>query len=376
MHVVPRAVRRRQAVLSLTVARRPQFHTVQVSAIDRLTTDAVAITFAVPDDLAGEYTFSPGQHVTVRCLAAGDDGRRTYSLCSAPGVVRIGVKQIPGGVFSTYALGGLRIGDDVEVMTPTGHFTTDVDAARPRHRAAIVAGSGITPVLSIAAATLAAEPASRFTLIYGNRSAGAVMFLDELADLKDRFPDRLAVFHVLSREVRDSELLTGRLDRAKLDELLEVAIAPSTVDEWFVCGPAPMIDAARAALREHNVNDAAVHVELFHITAPTRALNTQATVVETNTGQQATVTITLAGRSTTLPVPLDKDVLHEVMRVRPDVPYGCTNGMCGTCRAKVTEGSVEMDHCYALDQAELDAGFVLTCQAQPRSDVVALDYDA
>jgi ring-1,2-phenylacetyl-CoA epoxidase subunit PaaE len=357
------------------VAGRPQFHTVRVSAIDRLTTDAVAITFAVPDDLAGEYAFSPGQHVTVRCTAAGDDGRRTYSLCSVPGVVRIGVKQIPGGVFSTYALGGLRIGDDVEVMTPSGRFTTEVDALRVRHRAAIVAGSGITPVLSIAAATLRAEPDSRFTLIYGNRSAEAVMFLDELADLKDRFPDRLAVFHVLSREVRDSALLTGRLDRAKLDELLDVAVAPGTVDEWFVCGPAPMIDAARAALREHNVDDAAVHVELFYLATPTRTTETQA-VVDTATEQQASVTITLAGRSTTLAVPLGKDVLHEVMRVRPDVPYGCTNGMCGTCRAKVIEGVVEMDHCYALDQGELDAGFVLTCQAQPRSDVVVLDYDA
>ena len=357
---------------------RPQFHTVRVSAIDRLTTDAVAITFAVPDDLAGEYAFSPGQHVTVRCTAAGDDGRRTYSLCSVPGVVRIGVKQIPGGVFSTYALGGLRIGDDVEVMTPTGHFTTEVDASRPRHRAAIVAGSGITPVLSIAASTLRAESASRFTLIYGNRSVEAVMFLDELADLKDRFPDRVAVFHVLSREVRDSALLTGRLDRAKLDELLEAAVMPSTVDEWFVCGPAPMIDAARAALREHHVDEAAVHVELFHLATPTRAADTQRAVVETVTGQRASasVTITLAGRSTTLAVPLGRDVLHEVMRVRPDVPYGCTNGMCGTCRAKVVEGRVEMDHCYALDQGELDAGFVLTCQAQPRSDVVVLDYDA
>jgi ring-1,2-phenylacetyl-CoA epoxidase subunit PaaE len=358
------------------MAGRPQFHTVPVSAIDRLTADAVAITFAVPEDLAGEYAFSPGQHVTVRCTAAGDNGRRTYSLCSVPGVVRIGVKQIPGGVFSTYALGGLRIGEDVEVMTPTGRFTTEVDASRPRHRAAIVAGSGITPVLSIAAATLRAEPASRFTLIYGNRSAEAVMFLDELADLKDRFPDRLAVFHVLSREVRDSALLTGRLDRAKLDELLEVAVAPGTVDEWFVCGPAPMIDAARAALREHDVDDAAVHVELFHLATPARVA-TQAAVVDAAIEQaNASVTITLAGRSTTLAVPFGNDVLHEVMRVRPDVPYGCTNGMCGTCRAKVLGGLVEMDHCYALDQGELDAGFVLTCQAQPRSDVVALDYDA
>ena len=230
--------------------------------------------------------------------------------------------------------------------------------------------------MKLAAATLRAEPASQFTLIYGNRSAEAVMFLDEVADLKDRFPDRFAVFHVLSREVRDSALLTGRLDRVKLDELLEVAIAPRTVDEWFVCGPAPMIEAARAALRDHNVDDAAVHVELFHIATPTRPAGVQPPVFDAGTEQQATVTITLAGRSTTLPVPLDKDVLHEVMRVRPDVPYGCTNGMCGTCRAKVVEGSVAMDHCYALDQGELDGGFVLTCQAQPRSDVVVLDYDA
>jgi ring-1,2-phenylacetyl-CoA epoxidase subunit PaaE len=360
------------------VAGRPQFHTVRVSALDRLTTDAVAITFAVPDDLAGEYAFSPGQHVTVRCTAAGDDGRRTYSLCSVPGVVRIGVKRIPGGVFSTYALDGLGIGDDVEVMTPSGRFTTQVDASRPRHRAAIVAGSGITPVLSIAAATLGAEPASRFTLIFGNRSAEAVMFLDELADLKDRFPDRLAVFHVLSREVRDASLLTGRLDGAKLDELFEIAVAPSTVDEWFVCGPAQMIDAARAALRKHNIDDADVHVELFHLAIPSRATDATPPVANTVIEQQAAarVTITLAGRSTTLAVPLGNDVLHEVMRVRPDVPYGCTNGMCGTCRARVVEGRVEMDHCYALDQGELDAGFVLTCQAQPRTDVVVLDYDA
>jgi ring-1,2-phenylacetyl-CoA epoxidase subunit PaaE len=363
-------------VAELRATRRPQFHTVQVSAIDRLTADAVAITFAVPDDLAGDYAFSPGQHVTVRCTAAGDDGRRTYSLCSAPGVLRIGVKQIPGGVFSTYALGGLRIGEDVEVMTPSGRFTTDIDAARPRHRAAIVAGSGITPVLSIAAATLHAEPASRFTLIYGNRSAEAVMFLDELADLKDRFPGRLAVFHVLSREVRDSDLLTGRLERAKLDDLLDLAVAPASVDEWFVCGPAPMIDAARAALRDHHVDDAAVHVELFHLATSKPATATELVVDPGSEQESARVTITLAGRSTTLAVPLRTDVLHEVIRVRPDVPYGCTNGMCGTCRAKVVEGVVEMDHCYALDQAELDSGFVLTCQAQPRSEVVVLDYDA
>jgi ring-1,2-phenylacetyl-CoA epoxidase subunit PaaE len=362
------------------LSRRPEFHTLQVSAIDHLTDDAVALTFAVPSELRADYSFSPGQHVTVRCVAAGDDGRRTYSLCSAPDLLRIGVKHIAGGVFSSHAIGGLRVGDDVEVMTPMGHFTTDIDPARPRHRAAIVAGSGITPVLSIIQATLAAEPQSEFTLIFGNRSTDAVMFLDELADLKDRFPNRLAVFHVLSREPRDSQLLTGRLDRAKLDELLAVALDVHAVDDWFLCGPIDVIEAGRAALRDRGVNDANVHFELFYVA--TSGADGQLTksrpepAASTAGPTAADVTIVLAGRSTSLSVPTGKDVLHCAMAVRPDVPYGCTNGMCGTCRAKVLEGDVYMDHCYALDQAELEDGFVLTCQAKPRTDRVVLDYDA
>jgi ring-1,2-phenylacetyl-CoA epoxidase subunit PaaE len=356
------------------VARVPQFHTLQVSAIDRLTVDAVALTFAVPPELEADYVFAPGQHVTVRCLAAGDDGRRTYSLCSAPGQLRIGVKRVAQGVFSGYALTDLKRGDDVEVMTPMGRFTTVVDASRPRHRAAIVAGSGITPVLSILSSTLAAERASRFTLIYGNRAADSVMFLDELADLKDRYPDRLVLFHVLSREVRSSPLLSGHLDKAKLDGFLDLVVASASVDEWFLCGPAEVIDAARVSLREHGVDDAAVRFELFHVAAAQRAAPVVAPTAAL--GPISEVTITLAGRSTHVSVPADHDVLHAVMTVRPDVPYGCTNGMCGTCRAKVVEGRVEMHHCYALDQAEIDAGFVLTCQARPRTDRVVLDYDA
>jgi len=373
VHGLPRAVRPHQAVL-IRGARVPQFHTLRVSAIERLTADAVALTFTVPPELEADYAFAPGQHVTVRCLAAGDDVRRTYSLCSAPGQLRIGVKQVAGGVFSRYALTELKRGDDVEVMTPTGRFTTVVDALRPRHRAAIVAGSGITPVLSILSSALAAEPTSRFTLIYGNRSADSVMFLDELADLKDRYPDRLVVFHVLSREVRESPLLSGHLDKAKLDEFLDLVVASAAVDEWFLCGPADVIDAARVSLREHGVDDGAVRFELFHVAALQRAA--AVAPAPRDLGPNSEVTITLAGRSTHVSVPTDRDVLHVVMTVRADVPYGCTNGMCGTCRAKVVEGRVEMHHCYALDQAELDAGFVLTCQARPRTGRVVLDYDA
>jgi ring-1,2-phenylacetyl-CoA epoxidase subunit PaaE len=356
------------------VARRPEFHTLQVAAIDRLTDDSVALAFAVPDRLSDDYRFSPGQHVTLRCLAAGDDGRRTYSLCSTPGSLRVGVKRVPGGVFSTHALAALKVGDDVEVMTPMGRFTTEIDRSRPIHRAAIVAGSGITPVLSIMATTLEHEPDSCFTLIYANRTTRSVMFLDDIAELKDRFPGRLAVFHVLSREPRESPLLSGRIDAAKLAELFEVAIDPATVDEWFLCGPMPLVDLSRAALRAHGVADSAVRYELFHVAAVAPDQSTEPPRVESHPASE--VTIVLAGRTTSLRVEPTRDVLHAAMAVRPDVPYGCTNGMCGTCRAKLLVGEVEMDHCYALDDAELAAGFVLTCQAQPRTSTVVLDYDA
>lgn len=363
-------------------AQRPRFHTLTVSDIERLTDDSVALTFSVPAELAGDYEFTPGQHVTVRCVAAGDDGRRTYSLCSPPGRLRIGVKQVPSGVFSAHALKRMRIGDEVEVMTPMGRFTTTIDPSVARHRVAIVAGSGITPVLSIMRATLECEPASCFTLIYGNRSSETVMFLEEIADLKDRFAGRLVVFHVLSREPRESALLSGRLDRPKLEALLDVAVGERDVDDWFLCGPMPMVDVARSVLKSRGVDDRAVHFELFHVSTaePTEGGNAAAAGVSSSSAGQASgdssVRIVLAGRTTSLQVPRTRDVLHAVMPVRPDVPYGCTNGMCGTCRAKVVEGEVEMHHCYALDDAELAAGFVLTCQAQPRTDKVVLDYDA
>jgi ring-1,2-phenylacetyl-CoA epoxidase subunit PaaE len=363
--------------------QRPRFHALTVSDIERLTDDSVALTFAVPAELAADYEFTPGQHVTVRCLAAGDDGRRTYSLCSPPGQLRIGVKQVASGVFSTHVLTRMQVGDDVEVMTPMGHFTTRVDPAASRHRVGIVAGSGITPAMSIMRATLEGEPHSCFTLIYGNRTSESVMFLDEIADLKDRFAGRFAVFHVLSREPRESELLSGRLDRPKLEALLDFAVGGCDVDEWFLCGPMPMVDVARSVLKARGIAENRVHFELFHVAPVPPAAGESAAVAGVSPSDQAglseqvsAVQIVLAGRTTSLQVPRSRDVLHAAMPVRPDVPYGCTNGMCGTCRAKVVEGEVEMHHCYALDDDELAAGFVLTCQAQPRTENVKLDYDA
>lgn len=357
------------------MARRPQLHPLRVSAIDRLTDDAVAITFAVPASLVDDYAFTPGQHLTIQCLAAGDDARRTYSLCSSPGTLRIGVKQVPGGVFSKHALEVLKVGDEIDVMTPMGRFTTTVEPDDAKHRVGIAAGSGITPLLSIMSATLEAAPRSRFTLIYGNRSSGSVMFLDEIADLKDRFPDRLCVFHVLSREPRDAALLTGRLDRDKLNQLLDVAVGGGDggVDEWFLCGPMAMVDTARSVLKSRGVDDKTVRFELFHVDTVAPVAPVAPAV---SSSDMSEVDIKLAGLTTSLRVGRSQDVLHAALRVRGDVPYGCTNGMCGTCRAKLVEGDVEMDHCYALDDADLAAGFVLTCQAQPRSAKVSLDYDA
>lgn len=358
------------------MSRRPQLHPLRVSAIDRLTDDSVAITFAVPFELAGDYSFTPGQHVTVRCPAAGDDTRRTYSLCSPPGVLRIGVKQVAGGVFSKHAMENLRVGDEIDVMTPMGRFTTVLTPDAAKHRVGIVAGSGVTPVLSIMAATLEAEPKSRFTLIYGNRSSGSVMFLDEIADLKDRYPDRLCVFHVLSREPRDAALLTGRLDRDKLNQLIDVAVDGERVDEWFLCGPMAMVETARSVLKSRDVDDKAVHFELFHVDTAAPIPTASSGPAAPTSSDLSEVDIKLAGLTTSLRVARDQDVLHAALRVRGDVPYGCTNGMCGTCRAKLVDGDVEMDHCFALDDADLAAGFVLTCQAQPRSPKVLLDYDA
>ncbi len=377
----------------MTARRHAVFHALPVAEVERVTDDAVAVTFAVPDELRDEYAFSPGQHLTLRCELAGDDVRRNYSICSPAGCspagsgsLRIGVKRLPGGVFSTYAFERLRPGDTVDVMTPSGRFTVPFDPGQAKHYCAIAAGSGITPVLSIVATALEVEPESRVTLVYGNRSTRSVMFGEELQDLKDRHLGRLQVLHVLSRERRDAELLNGRIDRAKLETLFATVVPPETVDEWFLCGPAEMIETARAMLLERGADPAHVHRELFHVgpKAPVRPPPVRPSP-ETPDGPTpdesapgtAEVTILLDGRASTFPLSeAGEPILDAALAVRADAPYACKNGMCGTCRAKLVEGSVEMDHNYALEDEELAAGFVLACQAHPRSARVTLDFDS
>ena len=358
----------------LPESRRPVFHSLRVNAITELTDDAVCISFAVPPDLADAYDFVQGQHLTLRTSLAGDDVRRSYSICApaGSGALRIGVKVLPGGHFSGFAADGLAIGDAIDVMTPMGRFFTPLDAAHAKHYCAIAAGSGITPILSIIATTLATEPESKVSLIYVNRTSRTVMFLEELEDLKDRYRERFHLIHVLSREQLDSELLTGRLDKAKLTKITETLVPAETVDEWFLCGPYDMVIDLRDALVEQGVDKAHVHSELFHVekAPPVRS------VTPGSAGEGAEVTVTLDGRRSTfrLPTP-DTSILEATLTVRSDAPFACKGGVCGTCRARLVEGSVEMDTNYALEPDETAAGYVLTCQSHPTTDKVVLDYD-
>jgi ring-1,2-phenylacetyl-CoA epoxidase subunit PaaE len=373
--------------ISRPVRRRPAFHPLPVAAVDRLTDDAVAITFAVPEELRGTFAFTAGQHLTVRLPAgagltgsagaAGEDVRRSYSICSTPaelarhGRLRIGVREIPGGAFSAYACGALRDGDTVEVLPPLGHFTTAFAPDRVRHYGAVVAGSGITPVLSLVATALAVEPASTFTLVYGNRTANSVMFAEELADLKDRWPTRLHLVHVLSRELGESPLLSGRIDADRLTRLLDTVVPGDAIEEWFLCGPYGMVVDAKAVLTDRGVPESSVHTELFHVDAPPEPPRRPADVP----GAGAEVTIVLEGRSSSFTMGRDERVLDAALKVRGELPYACKGGVCSTCRAKVVEGEVAMARNYALEPDEVAAGYVLTCQASPVTDKLTVDYD-
>jgi ring-1,2-phenylacetyl-CoA epoxidase subunit PaaE len=352
------------------------FHPLTVASIEPVTDDSVAITFEVPEDLREDYAFSHGQHLTVRTELAEDDVRRNYSICSpaGSGVLRVAVKRLPGGAFSEHALDVLRPGDVLDVMTPSGRFFTELDPAHRKHYVCVAAGSGITPVLSIVASVLAAEPRSSVTLLYGNRTHSSVMFLEELEDLKDTYPERFQLLHVLSREPQEVELFSGRLDADRMGRILDGLLPPDTVDEWFLCGPFEMVSDLRKLLVKEGVPKKQIHAEVFHVESgpPVRRAP-----VEAAEGEGAKVTITLDGRRSTFSLPADGPaVLDAALRVRADAPFACKGGVCGTCRAKVVEGTVEMDTNWALEPDEVEKGYVLTCQSHPTSDTVVLDYDA
>ena len=346
------------------------FHELRVAAVERLCGDAVAVTFDVPDDLAGAFAFRPGQSLTVRKPGDAADERRSYSICAPAGArPRIGVREVPGGLVSGWLVNEVRVGDPVEVGPPAGTFTPDL-AAGGRH-VMIAAGSGITPVLSIASSLLR-NPEAQVSILYGNRRAETVMFADELADLKDDHPSQLELVHLLSREAREVDLLSGRLDAAKLRSLLPVLIDVAAVDHWWLCGPFGMVTDAIEVLTEAGVASGRIHRELFWVDeAPPEPVRDE----RAPDGPSSEVTVLLDGRSTTVTVPEGDTVLEGAQRSRPDLPFACKGGVCGTCRARVVEGEVTMRRNFALEPGEVAAGFVLTCQSTPVSEKVVVTFD-
>jgi len=353
-----------------------KFHPLRVARVDRETRDAVAITFAVPDELADLYRFEPGQHLTLRTTVDGADVRRSYSICSAPrdGVLRIAVKRCTGGRFSTFANERLAVGDTLEVMPPLGHFGVAADPGAVRHHVAFAAGSGITPVLSIAKATLAAEPRSQFTLFYGNRASASVMFREELAALKDVYLDRFSLVHVLSRETQDIELLHGRIDADRADALLRHWAPVDDVDVVYLCGPDAMMQAVKALLEARGVPASRIRIERFASSIPRHEHKPAALPQGSPTETEVTVILDGATRSFTLDRTKDS-ILEAGLRHGIELPYSCKGGVCATCRCRVVEGEVDMDANFALEDYEVARGFVLACQSYPAGDRVTVDFD-
>ncbi|MFJ9416837.1 1,2-phenylacetyl-CoA epoxidase subunit PaaE [Streptomyces sp. NPDC101227] len=348
------------------------FHPLQVREVQRLTDDAVAVTFTVPPELRETFRHTPGQHIALRRSVDGQEIRRTYSIC-APAtddpVLRVGIRLVEDGAFSTYALKELTAGDTVEVMAPAGRFTL---APRPGHFVGIVGGSGITPVLSIVTTLLARQPDARFCLIRSDRTAASTMFLEEVADLKDRYPERFQLIQTLSREEQQAGLPSGRLDEERLRALLPTLLTIDSVDGWFLCGPYGLVQGAERALRALEVPRGRIHEEIFHIeNGTTTAPLTPAASAPTH----STVTATLDGRSGSWSVQQGESLLEAVLRNRADAPYACKGGVCGTCRAYLVSGEIRMDRNFALEAEEVDAGYVLACQSHPVTEKVELDFD-
>ncbi|MDJ0340267.1 2Fe-2S iron-sulfur cluster-binding protein [Streptomyces sp. H10-C2] len=350
------------------------FHPLRVTEIERLTDDSVTVTFDVPAPLREAYRFAAGQHIAVRRFMDGSEIRRTYSVCDpAPGPggperLRVGVRLVEDGEFSVYAHKELAVGDVLDVMPPMGRFILE---PRPGHFVAVVGGSGITPVLSQMATVLAREETARFCLVRSDRSTASTMFLEEVADLKDRYPGRLQLVNVLSREDQQAGLPSGRLDEERLTALLPALLPVETVDGWYLCGPFGLVQGAEKALRGLGVARSRIHQEIFHVDDNPAAVTARAL-----TPVGSMVAATLDGRGGTWPSEGGESVLETVLRNRSDAPYACKGGVCGTCRARLVSGEVRMDRNFALEPDETEAGYVLACQSHPLTDRVELDFDA
>lgn len=379
-----------------TARRRASFNTLTVSQVRPLTKDSVEVTFEVPEHLVEDYNYAPGQYVALRATIDGQEVRRSYSICAepVPGEIRVAIKRDLGGLFSNWANDTLSAGYQIDVMNPQGAFVSkgnitslnepqkiadDAKAAGGEHMVAFAAGSGITPIIAIARTVLKASENSTFDLVYANKSALDVMFAEEVGDLKDKYPTRFAVHHMLSREQRVNPLMSGRIDDEKLNAILDYVIQVDKADEWFLCGPFELVQLCRDTLAERGVPEENVRFELFTTGRPEAPAGQHGKAVEVDPGgNNYSIAFTLDGTSGSVesPVSANETILNAALRVRADVPFACAGGVCGTCRAKVIDGEVEMAENYALEKDEVDAGYVLTCQARPCTDKVTVDFDA
>jgi len=360
------------------------FVSLTIEDVRRQTADCVSIAFTIPPEWQETFRFHQGQNITVRTTIGGTEVRRSYSICSSPldNELRIAVKKVAGGLFSTFANENLQSGQSLEVLPPTGKFYTELQPQNRKRYLAFVAGSGITPVLSLIKTTLATEPASHFTLVYGNRHRPSIIFREELEALKNRYLDRLSLHHILSREEMDIPLYQGRIDIQKCEALTSRLVDLSSMDEVFLCGPGEMIFLLRDWLEKKGVPKKSIHFELFHpLESGTAAQPAQQKPEKAGTmdaeDRISQVTVRLDGINHNFKLAYDDEsVLGAALFQGVDLPFACKGGVCCTCRAKLIEGQVEMDVNYALEADELAAGFILTCQSHPRSKRVVIDFDA
>lgn len=354
-----------------------QFHSLKIREVRPETREAVSIAFDIPPELNDAFRFTQGQHLIVRTRMDGEEVRRSYSICTGvnDGDLRVAVKKVPGGRFSAFANGQLRPGDTLEVMPPSGHFFVDLDPVREAHYLAVAVGSGITPILSIIKTTLAAEPNSRFTLLYGNRSSNSTLFREALSDLKNAYLGRFNAIYLFSREQQDVDLYNGRLDAEKCDAIFSRWLDTPNLHAAFLCGPQNMTETVRERLVANGLDKSRVHFELFGVEGqPQRPRRRAEDVTDDETKTQ--VMIIADGREVLVELPRDsKNILDAANEHGADLPFSCKAGVCSTCRCKVVEGEVEMDNNFALEDYEIDAGYVLSCQSYPVTDKVVLDFD-
>lgn len=353
-----------------------RFHPLTVTDIRRDTRDAVVVTLQPAADT--DFAFTQGQYLTFRRDFDGEELRRSYSICAGldDGALRVGIKRVDGGAFSTWANEGLQVGDTVEAMPPMGRFFTTLDPASARHYLGFAGGSGITPVLSIIKTVLAREPKSRFTLVYANRQVSSIMFREELEDLKNTYLGRFSVIHVLEAEAQEIDLFTGRIDAAKMDALFANWLDAGDIDTAFICGPEPMMLAIADSLRKHGLDDSQIKFELFASSQPGRARKRAVSKDTAHAGNMTTATVTLDGTTRTFQMPKDgESLLDAALGADLDAPFACKAGVCSTCRAKVLEGEVDMVTNHALEDYEVAQGYVLTCQCFPLTDNVVVSFD-